>query len=336
MSVRGRKSSLATQLGLAATLMLIAASGESLGQSTRSFQMGMWPGTCPGPQCPAVGVDTDIVSFGDKDPQPSSGRSIVLTLDFNTPLSTRNYDWSRVVAVEVDEPYGPQDDPRIDSIIKYPDGRPACQGDPTPYIAPIDALLAQRASELKALAPKARFWVNLTSDEAHWIGTCGTPQKFNRTYIDVLSADWYYADVAVLQPFYSIVAANRPKPDQQLALIPGTFYRNGRDDPVTQATHFQTYFPFANAMNQSCNLPLGPRGVTGSFDRCPVWIVFGWLSGDVQINGTGYVGELDPNSGAIRNAWRNELSLPLAAPLAHQLTPAQIIAPIVNQLLLNN
>jgi hypothetical protein len=237
------------------------------------------------------------------------------------------YDWSRIVAVLVDEPYS-----SLDSVLKYPDGSPACQpaalnGD----IAPIDAALAQRATELQARAPKARFWVNFTQGEAHWMQVCGTPLVFNRAYIDVVSADWYDVDFSTLQPFYSVVAENPPKPDQQLALIPGVF-----SAPVHQGPFLAAYFGYANSMNQTCNLPLGSRGVTGSYDGCPVWIVMGWLSGNYTDGNTQYVGMLDTRSASIAAAWEGELELPLRSGLAHQLTPAQIILPVLNQLLLNN
>jgi hypothetical protein len=201
--------------------------------------------------------------------------------------------------------------------------------------------LQTRAAQLKVLAPKARFWVNLTDEEADWIGFCQTPQLLNRTYIDVISADWYYVDFTTiqnsssLQAFYSVVAAHRPKPDQQLGMIPGTFYRSGQDDPATQVSHFQTYFPYANAMNQTCSLPLGNRGVTGYFDGCLLWMVLGWLGPNYTQGSTTYVGLLDSTSTMIKTAWDNERALPLAPALAHQRTPAQIIQPIL-QLLLDN
>jgi hypothetical protein len=115
---------------------------------------------------------------------------------------------------------------------------------------------------------------------------------------------------------------------QQVALIPGTF--------AGQESFLQDYFSYAEARNQGCNLDLGRPGVTGSFDRCPVWIVYGWLAGYNKVGSREYWGELEPNSTQIRNVWRNELSLPLAPGLAHQLTPAQIIVPLVNQLLSND
>jgi hypothetical protein len=300
-----------TQRELASGLLLALLASLLLGESPRAdaqraFQMGLYVDLS---EPTLTRADADIPMFGEGQPQPA-GRSIMKYKSWAAPiLSGENYDWSRIVAVIIDEPYGPQDDPRIDSVIKYP--------------------------ELKTLAPKARFWVNFTMAEANWIGTCRTPQEFNRPYIDVVSADWYYANFSVLQPFYSVVAANPPKPDQQLALVPGTFFRSGKDDPNVQASYLQSYFNFANNANTSCNLSLGSRGVTGSFDGCPVWIVLGWPARGYIDGSTTYVGELDPNAGPIATGWRQEIAAPLRSDLAHQLWPA-LLAPALQPLLPNN
>ena len=322
MSLILNKLSSEVLLALLTALVFLVPGGMAHAQSgTRSFQMSLWD-CCDG-RVP-TSADTDIRTFGDGGTQPA-GRSIVEPLDWTTPLSTRSYDWSRIVAVEVDEPYTP-----VDGDLDF-----NCSDAPSAAmlaaIAPIDATLAQRAAELKALNPKARFWVNFTAPEGEWMGACATPQVFNRAYIDVISDDYY--DVGFekyVSPFYAILSLYPAKPDQQFALFPGVF-----SAPTNQVQYLQSYFDYANNMNQTCNLPLGSRGITGIFDRCPVWIVMGWLSGDYQGN-TLYRGMLDPNSETIAELWRAELSIPVAPALAHQRTPAQIVMPIVNQFLLDN
>jgi hypothetical protein len=328
-----RKFSSGLLLTLLAAVFFVTGSSPTYAQSnTRSFQMGLW--TDPSPD-----ANSDIALFWDPDPPapppgsqpqpPAPLRTILLSHHYDISLYAKSYDWSRIVAVEIDEPYS-----SLDSVLKYPDNSPACRpaalnGD----IAPIDAALEQRAAELQALAPKARFWVNFTRGEASWMQACVSPHVFNRAYIDVVSADWSddgaNNDISTIQPFYSVIAANRPKPDQQLALIPGVY-----SAPYDQLPHLQGFFDYANNANntnQTCNLPLGPRGVTGVFDGCLVWIVMGWLSS----NTPGYVGMLDPNPASQRIAayWEAELALPLAPALAHQRSPAQIIQPVLQLLL---
>ena len=294
---------------------------------TRSFQISLWEGG-GGPWSAGNG-DTDIHSFLPRTVQSSAqlpGRFIVVGWDPTVPLTDAGIDWSRVVAVEIDEPYA-----SVDHFLKFPDNSPACQPDPVALasaIAPIDTMVQQRATELQALAPKARFWVNFDRVEAHWMAYCSRPNVFNRHYIDVVSADWSDDNanntISTVRPFYSVVAANRPKPDQQLALIPGTFYRAGIDSPATQASYLQGYFDYANSANQNCNLSPGGRGVTGNFDGCPVWMVMGWLSNTFKKDGTTYVGVLDPGAAVIAADWRSQVGMAVRPDLAHQLKPGEI------------
>jgi len=322
---------------LVAAVVFFTGSGPAYAQSnTRSFQMALWTD-------PTLDADTDIRTFFfGHESQPAQGPTVLIGYNTAYDYALGNVggitiDWSRVVAVEVDEPYS-----SLDSVLRNSDGSVACQpsalsGD----IAPIDAALKQRAMELQALAPKARFWVNFTRGEALWMQECVNPLAFNRTYIDVVSADWTddgnNNDIATAQPFYSVVAANRPssRPDQQLALLPGVYHA-----PVDQLTHLQGFFDYANQTNTdpntgqlSCNLPLGPRGVTGIFDGCPMWIVVGWFSGNITVGNTTYVGMLDPASALIKQAWETERAIPLAPGLAHQRSPAQLIQPILQLML---
>ena len=278
---------------------------------------------------PSHDANTDIAVFiGEGQDQPL-GLSIVLLADWanNIPLSARNIDWSRIVAVEIDEPYT-----SVDGYLVDPDCNDALPAALFTAIAPIDTALEHRAAELEALNPKARFWVNFTSNEGSWMGNCVTLQVFNRAYIDVISEDYYSIGSVGVNSFYTIVASYPAKPDQQLALIPGVF-----SAPKDQAQWLQTYFDYANNLNQTCNLPLGSRGFTGIYDGCPVWVVMGWESAVfTDASNTTYVGMLDPRSATVAAIWRAELALPLAPALAHQLTPGQLVQTIVFPLLLRH
>jgi hypothetical protein len=309
---------------LLTAILSFAPSGVIQAQSaTRSFQMGMW--VFPNTPIPTT-ADADIRTFYEGQDQPL-GRSVML-LDWTSPVSASGYDWSRIVAVVIDEPYT-----SVDGNLD-----PDCSFAPSPKllaaITPIDAKLVQRAAELKSFAPLTRFWVNFTAAEGGWMGRCANPQVFNRSYVDVISQDHYYVGFdGVVSSFYAALAANPAKPDQQLALIPGAFYRSGHDSPSTQASYLQGYFAYANNVNQACNLPLGSRGATGIGDGCPVWIVMGFVSGTFTDGDTTYVGELDSRSAEIAGVWRAEVALPLAPKLAHQPTRGQMLSTILPLLL---
>ena len=291
--------------------------------------MALWG--FPSPAIPGS-ADTDIAVFWGSQTQPPGRPSIWVQGPVATSLpDSTSMDWSLIVAVEFDEPYS-----AIDG------GMNPClyigEADPGPLVTVnrVDQQLAARKAELESRNPKARFWVNFTSVELGWMQESDCPLALNKPYIDVISEDVYYMSFDRIQSDYTWLAANPAKPDQQLALIPGTFYRSGQDNPATQASYVQSYFPYANAMNQSCSLPLADRGVTGYFDGCPVWIVLGFLSGDFTDGNTQYVGELDPTSAPIAAVWHPEFALPLRPGLANQLAPGQIVTAIILPLLLNH
>lgn len=335
MHVVSNKPSSRALRALLAVLLYVGLVGMVAAQSeTRSFPMTLWGGG---------NHDSDIPAILEGDPQPA-GRSIVILQNWgdDDPLAAMGYDWSRIVAVMIDEPYGPNHTPAsLDSSLQVPNGTPACgvsMADLNAAIMPVDTMLEQKAKELRALAPTARFWVNFSWAEANWMGECANTTAFNRAYIDVVSADWYYVDFDVIQPFYSVVAANPPpeRPDQQLALVPGTFFRSGVDMQATQASHLQGFFDYANTMNQNCDLPLGTRGGTGYFDGCRVWMVMGWLAGNYLAEHD-YRGEEDPTSSAITGVWRAEQLVPVRADLARplQLERGKMVQALL-PLLLNN
>jgi hypothetical protein len=194
--------------------------------------------------------------------------------------------------------------------------------------------LAAAAAALKAVAPATRFWVNFHQNEIKWMQDSGCPLALNQPYVDVISLDRYQVSFDTdVRNYYDWIVAHKATPQQQLALVPGTFIGNG-SGVFGQAVLLAQYFAYAENMNQLCNLGLGSHGVTGNFDGCPVWIVAGWLAGNSVA--PQYIGLLDPSAAVLANGWRNELALPLRPDLAHQLSRGQRVAPLLQQLLLDN
>jgi hypothetical protein len=318
---------------LTALLVLVPGEKVQAQSATRPFQISLWE--CCGTQGSSgnptpTSADTDIREFGyqlETNPtvmQPTSNPSILVipgsevTQNPNLTLSqlTNVSDWSQIAAVEIDEVYG-SIDRDLDLIF--------CTLPRSSDIQPIDTHLSALETELRAKNPKARFWVNFTSTEAKYILWCGTTYVFNRPYIDVISTDWYsrYFDDD-LQQFYITVREQAATPYQQVALFPGVF-----SAPKSQLSYLQGYFDYATTANQTCNLPLGPQGITGLYDGCPVWIVMGFLSGDY--NGAEYKGLLDPASRAIRTAWEAEVALTPVT--STQRARSKILLPVLQLLL---
>jgi len=236
-------------------------------------------------------------------------------------------DWSRIVAVEVDEPYHP-----IDGDLTTGN----CTTPTDPLLDQINTDLYNRSVDLAALNPKARFWVNLHLNEANWIQSCYfqfgivTLPVFNKKYFDVISTDWYgqhWVQHTTIQGFYEVVAQNRATAHQQVALIPGVYSSGvyGSQEP-----YLQEYFNYAESANQTtCNLPLGSQGITGIYDGCPVWVVMGYLSGNGD--GAGDIGLFSTGSKSIRSIWEKEVALNPVTPT--QKARAKVIPPILQLLL---
>jgi hypothetical protein len=316
---------------LLAVLLCFGLVSELAAQSgTRSFPMTLWVGG---------NHDSDIPVIWEGDPQPA-GRSIVILADWavDGPLAAMGYDWSRIAAVEIDEPYN-----SVGYNTPY-----TCNWDGSTWdqVNQIYQALAAKAAELKSLSASTRFWVNFTDRQVLWMigtgaesdgdGSC--PVGLNGPYIDIISIDLYYMPfVPGVKFYYDWFSANPAKPDQQLALIPGTFFRIGVDKQATQASYLQGYFDYANTMNQNCDLALGTRGGTGYFDGCRVWMVMGWLAGNHTEGNTDYRGEEDPTSASITGIWRAEQLVPLRADLARplQLERGKMVQAFL-PLLLNN
>jgi hypothetical protein len=327
--------------------------------NTRPFLMSLWDYK---PEDPVTmspvshDANADIPAFWGWHAQPATGPSIWVGYPkdgqgrFSIPLTSIGpptlaapIDWSRIVAVEFDEPYASVDADILTPISVPWDGtnftKSSCTtpNTTTRYnIAQIGADLSARAAELKALAPKARFWVTLDSVEAFWITACGgSPLVFNSSYIDVVSFDGYLVSIdAYIGPATTAVhsSASDPlvsRPDQQVALIPGVF----SSFPAGQQNNFMDgYFSYASIANQTCNLPLGNRGVTGIGDRCLVWMVTGFLPYDDPADKISGMLDTDQNAKNIASHWRAEVALPLSSSLASQRTPGQMIPPVLRLL----
>jgi hypothetical protein len=303
---------------LLATLVCLVQARHADAQAyPRSFQTALWP-CCDGTPTKADS-NSDVAVFGDGGTQPP-GRSILI-LDWNTPLSTRSYDWSRILAVEVDEPFG-----------SVP-GSPCANGINLAIFASVTDKLSARANELAMLSPKTRFWVNYTPREVGWLkGGCSI---VNQEFMDVVSEDRYYDEFyPSIVPDYDWLTSHPATSHQQVALVPGTFYRPGHDDPRRQAELLFGYFNYADFQNQNCNLDWGPRGYTGSYDGCRVWIVLGWLTGNWTDprDGTLYVGLLDPRlQDTVYDTWHTEVAIP-----QKQIQRARAVQPIISSYMLTD
>ena len=316
---------------LLAAPLCLALSDQSHAQSaTRSFQMTLWVNATDS-AVPAINQDADIQMFADVfnnqfGTQPP-GPSIVIGLDWGQPLQNRPYDWSRIVAIEVDEPYT--------NLISKHDYHTPCTA--SSDASTRESNLRQRAQELESIAPWVRFWVNFTADEIKWIQdpTCTT--KIDQDYVDVISVDAYNEPFSTVLGYYTwlIQPQNQPTPYQQLALVPGTFCTD--HGCAQQNSNLPNYFSQANTWNQTCNLSLGPRGRTDSYDGCRVWIVMGWLASQSYVlDNTTYYGELNNiEAASIYTAWRAEIQVPLRPDLAHQRTRSEILQTLLHRYLNN-
>lgn len=139
-------------------------------------------------------------------------------------------------------------------------------------------------------------------------GLC--PFPFNEPYIDVVSMDIYFVNFQpALSERYQFLYEHRPTPYQQLALVPGVF-TGGHDSNHNQngaqaAARLLGFFEYAASMNQHCDLPLGPTGITGSYDGCPLWMIVGFTGGVAPVSDApGYLPIDNPASILVFDAWQ--------------------------------
>jgi hypothetical protein len=152
-----------------------------------------------------------------------------------------------------------------------------------------------------------RFWVNLAAQDVRWLQDSTCPPLNpppNPYYFDVISVDDYSNPMDLT--LYAWLAAHRASPQQQLALVAGTYCTD--TDGCAQRSYLQGYFAYANSTNNvnGCNLGLGQTGKTGNYDGCPIWMIMGWLSGEYTFNGVNYHGVLTSAAAQLEQTWRNE------------------------------
>jgi hypothetical protein len=308
---------------IAAPFLLACSQGEDPDQdvarateesaATRSFQMALWDNP--------AGVDADLAFFSEGQVQPSS-RSILFVWSWWEPnaetnpnfaraLADKNYDWSRIVAVVIDEPYW--------FNTGNTDWSNPCRnpGDPrNAQVARTATQLADAAAVIRDISPSTRLWINFSVPEIQWASDHGCPIHINQWYIDVISLDSYWGTFRnVVRPHYDWLYDNRATPYQQFALVPGTFFRDGVDDQDLRAWYLQGYFDYAKTSNQRCELPLGRVGITGNWDGCLVWLIAGWPASSPQGDQIVWRGALDPLSSSISATWRTQLANPKLDPM---------------------
>ena len=284
-------------MGLAWFICVFLVFTQSAGCEVRNFRMALWNNP--------RGADADVALFTEGQAQPG-GNSVLLisswrTDDFaqhwNNLVVNRKYDLSRIEAVLVDEPYW-------NALGTHIWSNP-CRDNRKGFLQAAELQLGNVAFAIKQTSPQTRFWVNFSEPEVQWMMDAKCPAKLNQEYIDVISVDVYWKSFNVgVKPYYSWLIAHRVFPGQQIALVPGTFFREGKDEQLTQAAYLKGYFDYADRLNKKCEIPLGPTGATDKSDGCLVWIVVGWMRETWRDrNGVVWRGEGDPNSSLIRAVW---------------------------------
>ena len=225
--------------------------------------------------------DVSVFTSDNTNLQPP-GRSIMLHQQWLTvPVSSLDVDWSRILAIVIDEPYVTSLDEAGFTDEDYRASRP-CSGTPLNEQRRVNVddtrgMLMDAVNLVHEIAPRTRVWVNFHEYEVNWMrDDCATPLDLNFPAIDVVSLDKYLVDFSDIDDAYDWFVSEWPQ--QQLALVPATAYRNSDDSPQAVADRLQGYFAYAESMNAQCDMGLGRVGRTGNYDGCRVWIVAGWLS----------------------------------------------------------
>lgn len=261
--------------------------------------------------------------FGEGQPQPP-GRSIMLFKSWSNVsppdpeilAGTGSYDWGRILAVVIDEPYKtaldgvpffPHPSPDGDKYALNPCSDVPWNEERKASVKDTRTKIGNATARLHAIAPRTRLWVNFHEYEVDWMrdAECPQPLNLNDPAIDVVSLDKYDVVFSAIQSDYEWFISAMPH--QQIALVPGTFYKPHEYDAEDAADILPGYFAFANRMNQRCDMGLGRVGRTGNYDGCRVWAVVGWFNGTGFIqHGITYRGLFHPESTEILEAWRTQ------------------------------
>jgi hypothetical protein len=255
----------------------------------------------------------DIGTFtsDNTDFQPP-GRSIMLHEQWqDIDVSELAVDWSRILAVNFDEPFA-------NIVPSFPSQGPPPTGG---YCETVRASIVERKARLLSqaeavhtLAPRARVWVTYLEKEVDWMRSATCPVALNDSTFDVVGLDKYEVNFSNIEDEYAWFASAWPQ--QQVALVPATAYKLGGPGPQATADIMQGYFDYANNMNQPCDMPPGRVGRTGVYDRCRVWVVAGWLSEPWYPLDGNWVGLLNtsppapgvPAAAPMRERWATELA----------------------------
>ena len=308
VSLFGARTVLAGATAIGLSLLGANVSAQT---ATRPYQMSIlaaWRGVT------GASVDLPIFTrnvFGNNQSQPAGLSVAWLPADQN--LDRHNIDWARIVAVYVDEPYG--------AILKTAPCNVSDPGGPPEFSDLVNqrmVTLREMATQLRARAPKARFWVNFTKKEIDLMLDPGAGCPLNQPYIDVVSMDIYGVSfIPDLSTRYNKLYLNRATSHQQLALVPGTFTEGyDHQTPAQGAARLLGYFDYAASMNQRCELPLGPQGSTGFYDGCPIWMIAGWTGGvePYPEDGSTYYLIDHPNSQLVFDTWQTQVAIPRVDP----------------------
>jgi hypothetical protein len=240
--------------------------------------------------------------YSDASHQPAGGSIMRLpSWDKDEPLALVKVDWSRVLAVLIDEPFAT-------AVYHYDDplGSAACDAQREGIDDTKDKLVAAAAA-VHDVAPRTRVWVNYSAKDVKLMRRDFCPLALNDTAIDVVSLGAYEADFFEIKDDYDWLISENPQ--QQIALVPGTHYRETGDRPSQAAARLQGYFAYANNLNEQCNIGLGRVGRTGNYDGCRVWVVTGWLAQPVYREAShAFYGLLSESASPIRDAWSSQLA----------------------------
>lgn len=278
--------------------LFASSAWQTAASAPRNFLMALWGSA---DQLEHVEVQyTDLDWFWISQPQPL--RKSILRLDgyyqdsaaLTQLLTNANYDWTKIAAVWIDEPYltaiGAVENP-CTALSPHASTRINTQRQ-----------VESAAQTVRNLSSTTRVWVNFSENEVKWMRDKGC--NLNRSYIDVVSVDKYQgAFFDTVAPYYYYLKTHAPTNYQQRGLVPLVASKIN-SQPLSAATvagRLPAYFEYAAYENQTCNLPLGPTGATGLFDGCPVWGIVGWPGVDYTVDD--YVGIFDPTSEPIRDAW---------------------------------